>query len=289
MHDRLCYFYSMDFIINFAPLIILLICLGCVAGFLAGLLGVGGGIVLVPGLYAVFNFLQPDMGFDESHLMHVSVGTSLAIIVPTGLSSALAHHKRGAVDFSLVKMMGCGVIIGVVLATWIVQGLDALSMKMIFASAILGLAVIMIINPSRLQIKKEDPKQPFCSIAGFIIGTISTLIGIGGATLSVPYLSLHGVSMHRAVGSASTIGLVIAVPAAIGFMAIGFSQDNLPPFSVGYVNLLAWAAIIPVSVSIAPVGVRVAHKTSVSRLKVIFAVFMMAVALNMWRKIYIGL
>lgn len=278
----------MYLILEFLPFIFLLICLGGMAGFLAGLLGVGGGIVLVPGLYAVFNFLQLDMGFDANHLMHVSVGTSLAIIVPTGLSSALAHHKRGSVDFNLVKVIGGGVLMGVVLATWIVQGLDALSMKIIFASAILALAVIMIANPSRLQINKADPKPPFSYIVGFIIGAISTLIGIGGATLSVPYLSFHGVSMHRAVGSASAIGLVIAVPAALGFMVIGFSQDDLPPFSIGYVNLLAWAVIVPVSVSIAPLGVRVAHRTSVKRLRVIFAVFVIAVALNMWRKIYIG-
>lgn len=270
------------------PLIVLLASLGAVAGFLAGLLGVGGGIILVPGLYAVFNFLQPNMGFDVTHLMHLSVGTSLAIIIPTGFSSALAHHKRGSVDFNLIKMIAGGIVVGVIFSTWVVQGLDALTMKMIFASAILVLAIIMIANPARFQISQEEPKQPFSSLAGFVIGGLSTLIGIGGATLSVPYLSLHGVPMHRAVGSASAMGLVIAVPAAIGFMIIGSGQNNLPPFSVGYVNFMAWAAIIPVSVSIAPLGVRVAHKISVKRLKVTFAIFMMVVALNMWRKILMG-
>lgn len=278
----------MDLMTEILPLLALLVSLGAVAGFLAGLLGVGGGIILVPGLYAVFNFLQPSMGFDVTHLMHLCVGTSLAIIIPTGFSSAWAHHKRGSVDFNLVKMIGGGIIVGVIFSTWVVQGLDALSMKMIFASAILVLAIIMIANPSRFQISTEDPKQPFSSLAGFVIGGLSTLIGIGGATLGVPYLSLHGVPMHRAVGSASAMGLVIAVPAAIGFMIIGSGQNNLPPFSVGYVNFMAWIAIIPVSVSVAPLGVRVAHKISVTRLKVIFAIFMMAVALNMWRKILLG-
>lgn len=280
--------FAMDLMTDILPLVGLLMSLGVVAGFLAGLLGVGGGIILVPGLYAVFNLLQPNMGFDAIHLMHMSVGTSLAIIIPTGLSSALAHHRRGGVDLYLVKVIGSGVVFGVIIATWIAKGLDAQSMKMIFASAILILAGVMIVNPARFQISKEEPKQPFSSLAGLIIGGLSTLIGIGGATLSVPYLSLHGVSMHRAVGSASALGLVIAVPATIGFMVIGSGQSNLPLFSIGYVNFMAWIAIIPVSVSVAPLGVRVAHRISVKRLKVIFAFFMMAVALNMWRKILMG-
>ncbi len=278
----------MDLIIEFYPLVILLVFLGCISGFLAGLLGVGGGIVLVPGLYAVFTYLQPDMGFDRDNLMHVSVGTSLAIIVPTGLSSALSHNKRGGVDFALVKMVGAGVAVGAVFATWVVQGLDALTMKMIFATVILVLAFIMISNQSRFQINSENLRQPLISISGFVIGSISTLVGIGGATLSVPYFTMHGVPMHSAVGSASAIGLVIAVPAAIGFMIIGYGQDNLPPFSLGYVNCLAWLSVIPVSVLVAPLGVRVSHKVGVKRLRSVFAFFMMAVAFNMWRKIYVG-
>ncbi len=266
----------------------MLACLGGVAGFLAGLLGVGGGIVLVPGLYFVFHSLQSQMGFDPAYLMHISVGTSLAIIVPTGLSSALSHKRKGSVDFTLVRNIGIGVVFGVALATWIARGLDEAAMKMIFASAILVLAGIMMVNPSRFKLSGHEPKQPFTTIAGGIIGTLSTLIGIGGATLSVPYMSLHGVSMHRAVGTASALGLVIAIPAALGFAFIGWGLDNLPPFSIGYVNVLAWACIIPVSVSVAPIGASVAHRISVKRLKMIFAIFMVLVAFNMWRKILMG-
>lgn len=278
----------MDVLLTYLPVIVMLACLGGVAGFLAGLLGVGGGIVLVPGLYFVFHSLQSHMGFDPAYLMHISVGTSLAIIVPTGLSSALSHKRKGSVDFILVRNIGIGVVFGVVLATWIARGLDEAAMKMIFASAILVLAGIMMVNPSRFKLSGHEPKQPFTTIAGGIIGTLSTLIGIGGATLSVPYMSLHGVSMHRAVGTASALGLVIAVPAALGFAFIGWGLDNLPPFSIGYVNVLAWACIIPVSVSVAPLGASVAHRISVKRLKMIFAIFMVLVALNMWRKILMG-
>ena len=114
------------------------------------------------------------------------------------------------------------------------------------------------------------------------------MIGIGGATLSVPYMSMHGIKMHRAVGTASALGLVISIPATIGFMIIGWNLDNLPPFSLGYVNALAWICIIPVSVMIAPLGAKAAHKISVRRLKITFAIFMIVVALNMWRKILMG-
>jgi len=124
--------------------------------------------------------------------------------------------------------------------------------------------------------------------SGGLIGSISTLVGIGGATLSVPYMSLHGVSMHRAIGTASALGLVIAAPAALGFIAIGWGLAHLPPFSIGYVNFLAWACIIPVSVVVAPIGARLTHKVDAVILRRGFAVLILLVALNMWRKILMG-
>ncbi len=278
----------MDILINYFPLILGLMCLGAVAGFLAGLLGVGGGIVLVPGLYAVFSLLQSEMPYDSAYLMHVCVGTSLATIIPTGLSSARAHHKRGSVDFSLVQMIGPGVLVGVVCGSWLAGVLDVSAMKMIFAGALLILSGIMILGGGRLQIDPAYLRRPFTLISGGVIGCVSTLVGIGGATLSVPYMNAHNISMHRAVGSASALGLVIAFPASLGFMIIGWGLDGLPPFSLGYVNVLAWVCIIPVSVFSAPVGAWVAHKVSVSKLKFIFAIFVLIVALNMWRKILLG-
>ena len=278
----------MEFTFEIFQLILLLIFLGAVAGFLAGLLGVGGGIVLVPGLYFIFSSLQSKLGFDASYLMHLSVGTSLAIIVPTGISSAMSHNKKGGVNFDLVRLIGGGIVVGVVVATWIAKGLDGQTMRMIFATALCILACLMILGRSRFQADGEEPKQPEVSIAGFFIGLVSTLIGIGGATLSVPYMNMRGVSMYRAVGTASALGLVIAVPATIGFIYIGWGLNNLPPFSIGYVNALAWVCIIPISVFIAPLGTKAAHKISVRRLKTIFAVFMIIVALNMWRKILMG-
>lgn len=266
-------------------LILSLLLLGCVGGFLAGLLGVGGGIILVPGLNLIFESVSETFGFSRADLMHVSVGTSLAIIIPTGLSSAMAHHKRGAVDLDIVKKLGLGIVFGVVSATAVANDLSGLALKMIFASAIFLLAVIMTMDHQKWKLGDSLPKQPKTGLAGFVIGVLSALIGIGGATLSVPYMSVYGTPIHRAVGSASAMGLVIAIPAALGFVYIGWGREGLPPFSFGYVNLLAWLCVIPTSILLAPVGARVAHKVSVKRLKKIFALFMVIVALNMWRKI----
>lgn len=276
------------FIYDLVILVISLLSLGVVAGFLAGLLGVGGGIVLVPGLYMIFDFLQPRMGFDPSHIMHICVGTSLAVIIPTGLSSVLAHNKRGAVDMDLVRLQAVGIGLGSITASLLAKDIDGHILKMVFATALLFMAGIMILNPARFKISDHMPRQPYPNIAGFAIGCLSGLIGIGGATVSVPYMTLHGVNMHKAVGSASALGLVIAVPAALGYMYIGYGVNNLPPFSIGFVNLLAWGCIIPTSILCAPFGAATAHKVSVKKLKTYFAIFMILVALNMWRKIILG-
>ncbi|MCB1592495.1 MAG: sulfite exporter TauE/SafE family protein [Alphaproteobacteria bacterium] len=266
-------------------LILGLLALGCFSGFLAGLLGVGGGIVLVPGLNWIFESVSETFGFSTEDLMHVCVGTSLAIIIPTGLSSAMAHHKRGAVDMGIVKQLGAGIVIGVVGATLVANDLSGSALKMIFATAIFFLSLLMMMDHQKWKLGDQLPKQPATSLAGFVIGVLSALIGIGGATLSVPYMSMYGTPIHRAVGSASAMGLVISIPAALGFIVIGAGKEGLPPFSLGYVNVLAWLCVIPASILMAPVGVRVAHKVSVKRLKRFFAVFMIIVALNMWRKI----
>ena len=259
-------------------LIVSLIGLGAVAGFLAGLLGIGGGVVLVPGLYAIFSLL----GFHSPYLMHIAVGTSLAIIVPTGFSSARSHWKKGAVDLELVRQIGSGIFIGVILGTLVISGLSGDTLKMIFASAILILALIMLFNPARFELVSQMPKQPVPGLAGVVIGGISTLIGIGGATLSVPFMSLCKVPIHRAIGTAAALGLVISVPATLGSILIGWSEPSRLPLSLGFVNVAAWLCIIPVSVMVAPLGAWAAHKVPVKALKRGFAVFMIVVSIKMW-------
>ena len=269
--------FDISIIIEYLPLLLILASIGVLAGYLAGLLGIGGGIVLVPGLY----YSLTSLGYDPAHMMHLAVGTSLAIIVPTGFSSARSHWKKGAVGMDLVKRIGIGIVIGVVLGTIIADKLDAASMKMIFAVALIILATIMVINPSRFDLLKNVPGQPWSGLAGIFIGGLSTLMGIGGATISVPYMSICGVKMHKAVGTASALGMVISVPAAIGFMVIGNGQEGMPPLSVGYVNFLAWLLIIPFSVMAAPLGAKAAHALPVNSLRLAFAVFMVFVSLRM--------
>ena len=170
-------------------------------------------------------------------------------------------------------------------ATAVASDLSSEALKMIFATAMLFLAGIMMADHQKYKLGDALPPQPYTGFAGYVIGVLSALIGIGGATLSVPYMSLYGVPIHRAVGSASALGLVISIPAALGYVYIGLGKEGLPPFSLGYVNFLAWLCVIPASMLMAPVGAKTAHSVSVKRLKIIFAVFIVIVALNMWRKI----
>lgn len=251
--------------------------LGGLAGFLAGLLGVGGGIVLVPGIYYFLDIA----GFESEHLMHVAVGTSLAVIVPTGLSSARAHWKKHAVDLGLVRQIGTGIIMGVLAGTLAANDLSGDRLKVIFAGALIFLSLMMLSNPARFTLVKHMPRQPVPALAGFLIGGLSTLIGIGGATMSVPFMGLCKVPFHRAVGTAAALGLVISIPAALGFILIGLGEEGRPPLSLGFVNIPAWLLIVPASVTTAPLGARLAHFVSVDFLRRIFAVFMILVAFKM--------
>lgn len=258
-------------------LVAFLLALGGVAGFLAGLLGIGGGAILVPGLYFGFQYL----GFESASLMHVAVGTSLAVIIPTGLSSARAHAKRGAVRFDLVRQMGAGILLGVLLGTVIADYMPGAGMTMFFALALSTLALVMVINPARFSLFTDMPRRLWMAVSGVVIGIFSSLMGIGGATLSVPWLTLCRVPMHAAVGTASALGLVIAIPAATGFIIIGWSVPGLPPFSLGYINFMAWPLIVPASVLAAPWGARLAHNMPVAALRKFFAGFLVMIALKM--------
>lgn len=259
-------------------LLLSLLGLGAVAGFLAGLLGVGGGIVLVPGFLFIFH----TAGLDSESLIHTCVGTSLAAIIPNGLMSARGHWKRGAVDSALVRRIGGGIVAGVVLGAFIADRLPGPALELVFACAIPVLAVLMAINPQKYRLASTVPAQPLPGIIGAGIGMISTLIGIGGGTLSVPFMSLCGVPVHRAIGTSAALGLAISIPAAIGFMLIGWGEPGRPPFSVGYINIPAWAVVLPVSLLFVRAGVHVAHKVPVGAMRRIFALFMFAVAVKMW-------
>lgn len=262
---------------NAAILVPLMIALGAAAGFLAGLLGIGGGIVLVPGLYFSLKLL----GYPPEHLMHIAVGTSLATIIPMGLSSARAHYKKGAVRFDLVRNIGPGIIIGVMAGTVIAAQISGAALILFFACTLIVLAGLIQVPPKVREDGVHTIRQPLATLGGFVVGAVSALMGIGGATLNVPFMTLGGVKIHNAVASSSAMGILIAIPGMIGFMIIGQGLSGLPPFSIGYVNLLALAAIAPAGILIAPLGVRVAHAVSVKALRRIFSAFLIIVAAKM--------
>lgn len=264
--------------IEWILLLILLLGLAALAGFLAGLLGIGGGLVLVPGLYFIFTLLD----YSGDNIMHLAVGTSLATIIATGFSSARAHWKREGVRFDLVKKIGIGIVIGVCIGTLIADNVSSFVLQVIFAVALTGFAFIMQLNPEKIKLYDDVPNQPWPAIAGTFIGTIATLMGIGGAALNVPYMTLNNVSIQKAIGTASAIGLLVAIPGVLGFLIIGWGNTgNLPPYSFGYINLLAVAIIVPITVLTAPLGVKFAHYVSTKTLRRIFSIFMIIIALRM--------
>ncbi len=260
-----------------AELLFFIAVLGGVAGFAAGLLGIGGGIILVPGLYYIFRTL----GYESDMLMHLCVGTSLAIIVPTGLSSARAHYMKGNVRTDLVKTIGFGIVLGVIAGTLIADRVSGETLKLVFSIALFGLAGLMMIPPERWQHKGDGPSRFKSVLAGTGIGTLSTLMGIGGATMNVPFMTLNGVSIHRAVGSASAMGPLIALPACIGFMMIGQGESGMPPFTFGFVNFLAIALIAPISVLCAIPGAKAAHALPTKKLRLVFIGLMILIAVKM--------
>lgn len=250
---------------------------GLISGTLAGLLGVGGGIVIVP---VLFNVL-PLFGIPEAVQMKLAIGTSLATIIPTSIQSARKHFAKGTMDVALLRSLapsiGTGVLLGTVLAIWL-KG-DALTL--VFAVVAVAVAVNMATTSADWRLRESFPTgAPRHGIGGFI-GTVSAMMGIGGGTVGVPILSAFGAPMRAAVATASAFGIIIAVPATIGFVWAGWGNALLPPFSVGYVNLIGFALIVPTSMLAAPWGVKLAHSIPPLLLKRLFAVFLAVTSARM--------
>jgi uncharacterized protein len=261
-----------------ALLVLLLVTAGLVAGFLSGLLGIGGGGVLVPVLYETFGLA----GVPEDVRMHITLGTTLAVIAPTVLRSFAAHRARGAVDMDVVRRMGPWIFLGV--AAGIVVAKDASSEALRWVWVVFGslLALKMVLGRDDWRIADSLPKPPWLEACAFVIGIISTLMGIGGATFTVPLLTLHGRSLLSSVATATGIGPIIAIPGIVGYMASGWGAAGLPPYSLGYVSLGA-LLIAPLAVFAAPYGVNAAHTISKSKLELAFAAFIaFVVARFLW-------
>lgn len=262
---------------EFASLVVAMLLTGAVGGTLAGLLGVGGGLVIVP----VFEFALSLAGVDASVRMHVAVATSLATIVPTSIASARAHSRRNAIDFAIIRYWAPWIVFGAIAGIVIAANVGAAFLAGVFAVVALAVAVKMALPLDERTLAADIPRGVLGPLIPLSIGTISTLMGIGGGTLSVPAMTLAGQPIHRAVGTSALFGLVIALPATLGYVISGWGQPLLPPGSLGYVNLLGFAVIAPATVLFAPLGARIAHALPRRRLSALFGLFLFVVAVRM--------
>jgi len=259
-------------------LVPILLASGIVAGLLAGLLGVGGGIVIVPMLYHIFVY----MNIDISIAMPLAIGTSLSTIVVTSIISARSHHKKGGIDWELTKRWIPFVIFGVIIGAFSSKFIDGSNLKLMFGILLLVVSINMIISSyKKLTIAQKLPGKVGQSIFATLLGGFASLLGIGGGTLMVPLLSLFSFPIHKAVSTASIFGLIISVPATLGYLIVGWNVENLPFASTGYINWLAFIILVPMTMLFAPLGVKLAYKLNVKQLKTSFAIFLICVGIKM--------
>ncbi len=266
----------MSQLLHLAPFALTLLLAGLIAGGIGGLFGVGGGAVLVPVLYQFFIFLD----VDAAVRMQLAVGTSLGIIVPTSIRSYQSHLKHDAVDVPYLRKMALWVFIGVGAGSLVAIIISGAQLRALFAVLAMAMALKMTFGRSDFQIWDDFPPAPLFQGLGTAMGFFSVLMGIGGGVFNNILMTLFGRSIHRAVATSSGMGVLIAVPGAIGFVLAGQGVENLPAYSFGYVNLLGVLMVIPASIFAAPYGARLAHKLSKQMLQKSFAAFLMVVSLR---------
>ena len=250
---------------------------GVVAGVLAGLLGVGGGLVIVPMLELALGV----MGVDGAIRMQIAVATSLATIIPTSIASSRAHYRRNSVDVELARKWAPWIFIGALAGAWVASQVHSRVLSAVFASVAFLVALKLILPLGEKAFSRSLPHGPAIIPAPTLIGFISTLMGIGGGSLSVPILTFFGEPIQRAVGTSALFGLLIAIPGTLGFMFTGQGNPLLPFGNVGFVNLVGLALIAPATVLAAPLGARLAHSMNKRHLTVLFGVFLLLVAARM--------
>jgi len=250
---------------------------GAVAGLLAGLLGVGGGIVIVP----VLEYALGAAGVPVELRMHLAVGTSLASIIPTALASARAHRLRGAFDGEIARQWAPAIALGAVLGAVVAAAASGAVLRAVFGGVALLIAARMLLRNQQEPVAHVMPVRGRWRLVPGGIGLVSAMMGIGGGSLSVPVLSAFGMPVHRAVGTSAWLGLWIALPAACGFVMLGYGRAGLPAGSVGFVNLPALAVLLPMTILLAPAGAALAHRLSRPVLSSAFGVFLLLVSLRM--------
>ena len=250
--------------------------LGCVVGFLAGLLGIGGGLIIVPVLYFIFL----SQGVEFSHLMHMALATSLATIIFTSISSTLAHHKKQAVLWKTVLLLTPGICLGAWIGGAFASHIDTEILKPIFGCFEFLVALHLLSNlQTKQHVSSIDPVK--ASIGGFFIGDISALVGIGGGTLTVPFLHWHKIAIRNAIATSAACGLPIAIFGTASYVYAGWNINGLPEYTLGYVQLTAFSLIAVTSFLMAPLGAKAAHIIPEKNLKAGFAVFLLLLSAKM--------
>ena len=245
-------------------------------GFVAGLFGIGGGLITVPFLYYIFNLI----GIDQQYLMHLAVGTSFAIIIPTSIVSVLTHNKFKAVDFDIVKNYGFYVVFGVIIGTIFAASLKTKSLVLFFTIIIFFLGIYLLLIKEKEKSLIINIKLHTKIILGFIVGFISAPMGIGGAIMNVPILKFFGYSINKAIGSAAAIGFLIALFGAFGFLISGsYLKTNLP-LSIGFLNIPAFLIFIPITTFMARIGARTVHRIDKNKISKFFGIFLVIVAIK---------
>jgi uncharacterized membrane protein YfcA len=266
-------------VIEYLPFIIALIAVGASAGLIAGLFGIGGGVVMVPAMYYVLTLL----GYPE-HAMHSAVGTSLLVIVATSLRSVSAHARHGAVDFAILKAWSPWIVLGALVGSALADQAPGRALTGLFGGVALILSAQFFFGRPDWKLANDMPGLPMSGVLGGFIGILSSLMGIGGGVFGVTLMSVCGRTIHQAVATSAGFGVAIGAPGAIGFMIAGLDETGRAPFSLGYVNLAAFVILAGSAFFLAPVGAALAHKLNAARLKQIFAIALLILSLNMIRE-----
>jgi uncharacterized protein len=262
---------------DWLPVIAALAAAGVAGGLIAGLLGVGGGLVLVPAL----DFALQATGVSPAVALHVAVATSMSTIIPTAISSSRSHAARGCVDFAVVKRWSVPIVVGAFAGSMFASRLDAHVLAIVFGVVALLAALKMLLPIDHVVLRRGLPGGLGGAAIPAAIGAVSSMMGIGGGTLSVPTMTLLGEPVHKAVGTAALLGLWIAVPATVGYLLARPGEVALPPWTIGYVSLPGLALIAPMTWLVAPLGARLAHSLDRRKLTAAFGVFLFVVAVRM--------
>ena len=258
-------------------LLIVLSLAATVAGFMAGLLGVGGGIIMVPALYYAFSVLD----FDVTTRMHLSVGTSLAIIIPTSIISTKTHSEYNAVDFKMVKSFGLFILCGVIAGTFLAVNLKTPALVLFFAFFAFLVGLFFIFLRENLMNNPKTISDVVKKISGIVIGFISVPLGIGGGSLMVPFMRTFGYDIRKSIGTAAAVGFLIAVSGAITMSISGKMIGNVnAPYSFGYINLMGFLVFVPVTTVMARIGAKAVHKIDKKLLSKIFGIFLICVSIR---------